>query len=358
MARNSSRRSSALSAAGKVREYRRARNKAGTEGGDDVVKEVAKEVAGSNLTKFASRKAGVPLAGVEGVIDKPTSVKAWSIAGARSGVAMALTAVSGVFGGYIEQFIHKVGYKRLLIGAAVTALMSTFVIFVMVAAVVASVTEAVIKPVTVIGSMLDTIPGYGPDSEQMEGIPHRMCTTQPAPRGRQTSGDEEGEGGEGLFVPDPAVDEEGKITEKARRLMVDPNVTSGKADPLRVETWMLYVLSHHDLDPKAQWDNFTDAYREAYEAVSTARGDVEDPTAPAKNSNSGEPSPAPVRHVRTDITPIELVMHIDPRTFYDPFLLPAATMTSALALEEGMLNQTDEQLSTVLGRMSTLCGLN
>ena len=346
----------------------------------NVAKTAAKQAAVGTVAKAAAKK-GVPLAGVEEVIAKPKSVKAWSIAGARTAVAAGLTAVTGGAGVFIESFISKVGYKRLAIGAAATVIASLFMTFILLITVVAAVTETVTKPVSIIGSIMDSIPGFGPDDEQMEGIPDRMCPMPPDPRAPQASlvtsttaptpttsitpGDPDEPSAEPIteqssgFVPEPAIDKDGKITDKARALMSNPNIDK-TTDPLRVETWMLYVMSHPDDDPKSQWDTFTGEYRAAYAYVAKERGLPETPTTTAVNSNkvnTDGSEPVGLRPIRTDITPIELVMSIDPNTFYDPFQLAAATMVSSMVLEKDFLNQTDDQVTAVVGRMQALCGM-
>lgn len=338
--------------------------------GDSFVKETVKGAVIDKAADAAAAK-GIPVKGLEEIAARPTSIKAWATTGVRTGVTMALSSVTGVFGGYIEEIIHKIGYKRILWGLGATAVFTAFITFVMAATLVASVTEAVVKPVTVIGSLMDFVPGYGPDDDQLKGIPDRVCPVPPKPRAGQTvyvetqTPTEDGgvetttvaQESNGGFIPEPAIGEDGKVTDEARALMRNPGITRN-VDPLRVETWMLYALSHPKDDPKAQWDEFGTQYRMAYNFVARQKGEPELSDEPAQNSNrSVNVEPQGLKPVRTDITPMEMVMQIDPTAYYEPFRLAAATMTATLALEEDRLNQTDDQLSAVIGRMQALCGM-
>ena len=351
-----------------------------------VVKEAAKSVAADQAVKAAAAK-GLPLAGVEDVLAKPTSVKAWTVAGARTAVAAGLTYFTGGFGKWIEAAIHRIGYKRLLVGTLVTFLVTMTVATYMIFSVVAAVSETVTKPVSVIWSIIEDIPGFSKDDDSLtEGIPDHMCRLPPEPRAAQTLTTtssvaptteavpaDDPDGSESIsvptsstptpdsgFVPEKAIGEGGKLTESATKLMTEVKVHGRGADPLMVETWLLYRMSHSEDDPKVGWDQFGAEYRTAYAYVAHERGATETPPTAAKDSNnlpSDGSEPKGLSNKRTDITPMELVMSMDPTPYYDPFQLAAATITSYLVLEPGFLSQTDDQVSAVIGRMNALCGV-
>ena len=50
-------------------------------------------------------------------------------------------------------------------------------------------------------------------------------------------------------------------------------------------------------------------------------------------------------------------MNIDPNGIYEPFYLAAASSVAYLGMEGWMDTITDEQLSTVMGRAVSLCGI-
>lgn len=349
-----------------------------------VTQEVGKQKASVAVAKAAQSK-GVPVAGLDAALANPTSVKAWASTAARTAVAAGLTYVGlGAFGGKVEELIHRIGYKRIAICLAVLMSVQAVcaLVFLMFSAAIA--TEVIAKPMGVVSSILRHIPGLSneEDEEALKDMPSNLCRAVPEPRphsdpssppdtdavtapvtpsvteGDTTEGTEPVSGHEspaGGFTPPRAIDEQGHITEDARDLM--RQVPNG-ADPLYTESWMLYVLSHPKDDPYVQWDAFRPMFAASYHYVESKKK----PNKQQVSTSPGEPLPPLKRgnRVNETPTPLEIVMHIDQGTYYDPFTLAASTMTASLIMEDdGFLTITSpDQESAVIGRMQAVCGAN
>lgn len=298
------------------------------------------------LAKTANRvasKAGVK--GIEDVARRPTSVRAWTRAAARTGVSWVLNSAAPVVGGYVEDVLHTIGYKRILIAVVSMVVVSMCVVGAAVVGTIAAV-ENVMKPTAVVATVLDMIPGMGDDTDgdtftqaDIDDL-GRMCGTVPLPEQVVVgTPDDEGSDRSSTFVPRAVIDTRGKATTDVKDAM---KLIPSDADALRAETWMVYRFSHPDTDPHREWEAFDQVYSPAYSLVASQK-------ALTPTSSDGE--------VRTDITPGELLMNIDPNGIYEPFYLAAASSVAYLGMEGWLDTITDEQLSTVMGRAVSLCGI-
>lgn len=288
------------------------------------------------VNRVASTAAGVK--GVEDVVRRPTSVRAWAKAGARTGVSWALNFVAPGAGGRIEEVISAIGYKRIVYSVLFVVGLTTAMVGAVVIGAVAAV-ESVMKPSAVVSSVLDMIPGMGDDdSLTQEDIDElgRVCRAVPDPKQVLVNGADP-ESTE-TFVPEAVIDANGKATVEVTEAM---KLIPPSADPLRAETWLAYRFSHPGDDPHRDWDAFAQIYEPAYSLV------VSHKDAPSDD----------VDGPRTDITPNELLMNIDPYGIYEPYYLAAASSVAYLGMEEWFDNISDAQLSTVMGRAMSLCGV-
>ena len=302
------------------------------------------------VAKTANRvvsKVGVK--GIEDVARRPTSVRAWARAASRTGVAWALNLAAPVAGGYVEDVLNHIGYRRIFI-TVVTVVVSTAVISMCVvgAVVVGTVAavENVMKPTAVVATVLDMLPGMGADAdgdtptqEDIDAL-GRVCGAVPSPE-QVVVQPANGESADSpsTFVPRAVIDANGKATSEVKDAM---KLIPADADALRAETWLVYRFSRPDDDPHRGWVEFEQVYSPAYSLVASQK-------TPTETSPRGG--------VRTDITPGELLMNIDPNGIYEPFYLAAASSVAYLGMEGWMDTITDEQLSTVMGRAVSLCGI-
>lgn len=348
-----------------------------------VAKEVGKQQALVAATKAAESK-GVPLVGFDEVLRNPKSVKAWAVAGTRSAIAAGLTFVAGTAGVYIEKIIHRFGYKKLAIMAAISMTLQiiTAVMFLMLAASVAS--ETIAKPLGIVSSIMKFIPGLGDDESknEMETAPGNICKAQPEPRARYVSEHEHMESttedsplppiegapdstettetetpSSGGYTPPSAFNEDGSVTADAKELM--RKIPNG-SDALLAETWLLYALSHQSDDQYYKWEDFRPMYATAYHYVEDKKKthDQQQSTSP-KQKGESLPKLKKVDLADETPTPMEIAMNIDQGTYYEPFSLAAATMTASLIMEDdGYLTVTSpSEESAVIGRVQTLCGI-
>ena len=319
---------------------------------------------------------GVPVVGVERVLDNPTSVKAWTVAGARTAIAAGLSAAGlGVMGKKVEELLHRIGYKRLAIGLAVVMVLQAFIAGMVIIMAVVIAEETVLKPASIIASVagkLSSLFDGDQGSKDVKSVPGHICKPVPKPRAAATpptavpahdkSTTDAPAHAPDAFTPPPAVDENGKLIPEAARLMTE--VPHG-AQALQAETWMLYVMSHPKDDPKSSWDAFAEVYNRALKVVADKKDRANNRT-----PTTTTPRTAPDRlDQRKIVTPVEIAMQIDPTTFYEPFELAAATMTASLMLENEkemnghpdrnphIVRYTDEQMASVLGRLTALCGV-
>lgn len=341
----------------------------------DAAVAVGKDLAAQKMLEKAALK-GVPVKGLDQALTRPSSIKGWSVVAGRTAVSAGLTAVTGAFGTYIEDFLHRVGYKRLIIWIAALSVVLTISAGFMTMIVVASISETVLHPLSVAASLLGKVPGVGESDERrlIESAPKYLCRPVAVPHAAAaavpdtvadgavpaTAEEDEppsdGEGApevtESYFVPKVAIGEDGRLTDAAKDLM---RHVPRFANPLRTETWMLYVLAHPDDDPNSDWDAFKPLYETSRAYVSSQKNpyDMQKSTSPAIGSSTTDKHPDKI--IDSDMTPMELVMGIDPSPFYDPFALAAATMTSSLILDN-FLDGDDGDKKAALSRMETACG--
>jgi hypothetical protein len=291
------------------------------------------------------------------VLDKPRSAKAWGEMAARTGVAWILKPLGGKRS---EKLIAKFGYARLAIALMVTALLSVIATIGLLLVVTEVVTSTLTKPAAIAQSVVDRILGRDPDDQGPEAVPdERMCAPVPRPQpavldpeslptpSTTTSAPSARSGSPNAttaaptpetFTPNTPLDSEGHLTPESARLM--RQVPRG-ADPVRVETWLLYALSHPTDDPRADWDRFGDAYEKARITVRSSATGATRSTSAAENTE-------------TDSDPLALIMVIDDNPDYLPFVLPASAITAAMIYDE-QISPTPAQQEAVLGRMLSAC---
>lgn len=300
-------------------------------------------VAVAKTTDRVASKVGVK--GIEDVARRPTSVRAWTRAAARTGVSWLLNSAAPVVGGKAEDVLNAIGYKRILIAVVSLVVVSMCVVGAAVVGTIAAV-ENVMKPTAVVATVLDMIPGMGDDAEgdtfTQADIDElgRMCGAVPSPEQVVVEpANGESTNTPSTFVPRAVIDANGKATTEVKDAM---KLIPPDADALRAETWMVYRFSHPDEDPHRGWAEFEQVYSPAYSLVASQKT----PTDTAMEAG-----------VRTDITPGELLMNIDPNGIYEPFYLAAASSIAYLGMEGWLDTITDEQLSVVMGRAVSLCGI-
>lgn len=330
------------------------------------VKGAAVQTAKNTAVRSAMDKAaskGLPLKGVEQLSERPGSLKVWITVAGRSAVSAGLSYLGlGKLGSWAEDVIHRIGYKRLIVIIAISAVMTFVMSACAVMMFVASISDTVLKPVGVVASLLGTAPDKAGGAS--ENIPKNMCRPAPAPRsvgvteipetapledGAETDVEGPGVGG---FTPESVFNEDGRLTESATSLMKDiPRGTPS----LLAETWMLYVMAHPRDDPSAQWEAFvtTYDYSKAFVSHHKTSDEVQKSTSPdtpvGKDSQTEKDSPV-------EVSPIEIVMNMDSGPFYDAFTLAAATMTASLVMDN-YVTADDQDKRALSNRMESLCGV-
>lgn len=305
-----------------------------------------------------TRKFGtkVPLKGVDRVLTNPRSVKAWAGAATRTSIAAGLTYLTGGLGSTIEEALAKVGYKRMAYAAAAMMMVSTLVLVSVLVSAAAAV-EQVIKPVSVVASILDHIPGFGPeDGDEAEALreigtmcaaaPDTAAATLPEPSSGDTETAPPADGAAPVeeppqqFEPEAVIDPlTGKATPRVRDAM---QLIPAGTPVLVAEAWMIYYLSHPADDPTSNWDTFGSEFNSAYTFVEQQRGE----SVAVRDQNGN----------RVDITPLEIVMALDPNPTYTPFQLVSSAAIYTLGVEE-YLPMTELQSSALKGRMYAACGI-
>lgn len=347
-----------------------------------VAKTAAKQAALNKATSAAATK-GAPLAGADRVLENPTSAKAWAVAGARTAVAAGLAAIGlGAAGKWVEEVIHRIGYKRLLIGLALMLVAQSLMSVMIILMTVVVAEETVLKPVSIVASVIGKASSLfsGEDGDKtLADVPSHICKPVPKPKPAvaktpSTESSEDSEAGEeknspppsSSFTPEPVIGEDGKI--KPDVVSLSKDIPRG-SQALQAETWLLYVMAHPEGDTNSSWDAFAPLYTSSFQYVS-------DKKIRQTKSSTSVPSPTPTTsfppdalNQRETITPLEVVMHIDPAPYYEPFELAASTMTASLMLENEkqkkgdpakdphILKYSDDQLASVLGRMEMFCGV-
>lgn len=291
---------------------------------------VARKTVGNVADRVVARTAGVK--GIGDVASRPTSLRTWARAGARTGISLALNSVAPVIGSRAEDVINRIGYKRLVIAVVTVFALGMSMMGALVIGAVAAV-DTVMKPTAVVTTVMDMIPGLGDNEEgyTQDDIRElgRLCGPVPSPEQVLTEGEDPNSAA--TFTPAAVIDDNGKATPAVTEAM---RLIPPDADPLLAETWMVYRFSHPDTDPHRGWEEFEQVYAPAHSLVSAHRGET-----------------------RGDITPGELLMNIDPYGIYPPFYLAAASSVSYLIMEEWFDNITEVQKSAVLGRAVSLCGI-
>ena len=338
----------------RVSEVKNLASQARKEGATSAAKSAAKTQARKAATKAAST-AGV--VGADKVLDKPHSARAWGESLGRTGVAWALKPLGGKRS---EQLIHRFGYQRLALGLVVSIILSIFLIAGAAAAVVVTVADAVTKPAAVAQSVVDKLLGRDNDgAESGFTSEERLCAPVPAPqpaelpmeslptpsaspaptRGSRAPSTAPTPTPE-TFTPKPPLDQEGMLTEASKRFM---RQVPRNADPVRAETWLLYVMSHPTDDPRSEWDRFGvafDSARNASDSGGNGSPESRNPSSTGDDLRSSDP--------------LALVMAIDRRPDYLPFVLPAASIITALHLDEKLV-LLPEQEESVITRMMNAC---
>jgi len=338
----------------RVSEAKNLSSQARKEGVTSAAKSAAKTKARKTAVKAAST-AGV--VGADKVSKAPLSARAWGESLGRTSVAWALKPLGGKRS---EQLIHRFGYQRLALGLVVSIILSIFLIAGVTAAVVVTVTDAVTKPAAVAQSVVDKLLGRDNDgAESGFTSEERLCAPVPAPqpaelpmeslptpstspaptrgsRAPSTSPTPTPE----TFTPKPPLDQEGMLTEASKRFM---RQVPRNADPVRAETWLLYVMSHPTDDPRSEWDRFGvvfDSARNASASGGNVSPESRNPSSTGDDLRSSDP--------------LALVMAIDRRPDYLPFVLPAASIITALHLDEKLI-LLPEQEESVITRMMNAC---
>lgn len=351
---------SAMRAANRAYDVRR-RTGSNTEAAKTVVKDEARRQGVAAATKAAAAK-GIPVAGLDRVAAKPTSVKAWMVAGSRTAVKATLTYFSGGTLGWVEEVIARVGYKRLLIG--VVALMAVSVVtMVLVFMGIAAAVSTVLQPASIVSSVMDYVPGMGSDESGSDHL-GRMCRTPMSPKPvpvetpseQRVENDEEQPSEEPAptFTPEPALDENGKLTPQTREKM--QNIPHG-ADALQAESYLLYAMSHPADDANQDWHTFQGMFQAAKSYVLKEK-DMSLPDAVKQLPKNEQRKIIEKRRDDPDweaqVTPMEIVMNIDPNGTYEPFSLASSTATVTLIAEK-YLTASDKQTDYAMGRMMEAC---
>jgi len=299
---------------------------------------VGADAAVTKVADTVGSKAGVK--GIGEIAQRPRSVKAWAKAGARTGISWAINLAAPGAGGKVEEVLNTIGYKRLAMIVVSLAMIPVVAGGVLIVGAAATV-DQVLKPTAVIASVLKMLPGMG-DDEDPEKVEQdireigRVCGPVPVPERVLTDGQDQES--TSSFIPKPVIDDEGKATPEVKDAM---KLIPPDADPLQAETWMVYRFSHPDDDPHRDWGTFKQIYDPAYSLVAEKRGEPTDD----------------VDGPRTDITPAELLMNIDPYGIYPPFYLAAASSVAYLGVEKWFDNITEDQMAAVMGRAVELCGV-
>lgn len=335
-------------------------------GGKDGVKNVA--------DKEALKAENVP--------DSPKSVKAWTTSAARSAVAAGLAFFGmGTLSTKVGQIIHRIGYKRIVITVTALIAIQTLLVAAVIVSAIGAVTETATKPLSVIASLMDYVPGVGDDAEALKGVPDKMCKAAPVPTsaaqptspavplpddepdrvaGREDAPAESTtmspESSATGYTPPSAYDTDGKLTEETTALM---NRIPRGTDAIEAESWLLYALSHPPTDSLVtDLSAYAARYRTEFTKIYLERQRNSGGTPPRDDDS------VPFKVEQTDkllaakVTPVEVNSAIDPLTDYKPFTLAAATMTGSLTMEETRyLVFTEEEQSAVFGRITTGCGI-
>lgn len=328
---------------------RRARNGVTSRVARLGTEEGAQQAVNAITQRLVSRN--LPIKGFDAVLDNPRSVRTWARALTRTGIAAGLTYVLPGAGNWIEEALSRIGYKRMAIGAAAASLVSLLVVVSVLVSAAAAV-ESVLKPASVVASVLEHIPGFGPDDgDEEEAVnsvgrvcgptPDTAAATLPSTEAEAdpSASTDEPTPPPSSFQPEPVIDPDtGKATPRVHDAM---QLIPAGSEPLLAESWLMYYLSHPEGDTNRDWDAFTTAYEGAYAYVASQR--VAEPIRDEK----GE---------RLDITPLEIVMAVDPNPTYTPFQLVASAAVFTLGTEE-YLPMTKGQATVLKGRMYAACGI-
>lgn len=305
----------------------------------------AQEAVNAISTRLATKS--IPVKGFEDVLSNPRSIRSWARAVTRTGITAGLMYVLPGAGNWIEEALNRIGYKRMAIAAAVMTT-ATFLVVVSVLVSAAAAVEEVLKPVSVVASILDHIPGFGSDDgDEGEAIramgkmcgppPDTAAATLPSDGATPPSG-ENAPPPSSSFHPEPVIDPvTGKATQRVHDAM---QLIPAGSPPLLAESWLMYYLSHPEGDANREWGAFSTAYEGAYAYV-----------------NANKPRPTVDENgTRVDVTPLEIVMAIDPNPTYTPFQLVSSAAVYTLGVEK-YLPMTQLQSSALKGRIYAACGV-
>ena len=299
----------------------------------DTVARAAKTVA------VARASQGTPLKGLEAVAANPSSKRALFAAVARTGITAVMASLIGLpAASKAEDVVAAVGYRRLVITAALSIVLSVGAVVAVVLVAATAVLSAMSYPMRVVESM------FGDSAEASAESPLEYCTV-PSPSAVPTIAAAPADVAEGVgengdtFVPPPpselpaAIDGSGKATEDARALMRE--VPRG-ADPNLSEAWVLHSLSH-PANSRMTFTEFTEPYRHARDVIATRSGVARDVT-----SQESVPTASAV------------VREMDPYADIAPYTLAAASAVTRLAAD-GTLNVSEEKLTMMQVRVTALC---
>lgn len=291
-----------------------------------------------------------PVKGLDKVALEPTSKRALAEAVGRTGIAAGLSTLIGVpAASKVEEIIHDIGYRRLVV--ALVAMVSATVVTVLVIVMVmfSTVLTALSYPLQVIETL------FGSDSPEVSdksvltycAIPSPDATGEaqwqataepPVPEGTVPveNGSIPVESSTAITPPPPsqlpaAVTPEGKPTQVVLDLM---DSVPAKADPNRAEAYLLYSLTHPQ---HPSWDEFGTMYLNARDVLATRGADTRDEVSRETVPNASS-----------------VVREMDQASNIAPFTLVSASAVADM-VKRDKITVSDEKYSTMINRVNSLC---